>query len=373
MVASENGDELRRLRQVQSKFRGLVLRYPWLADRVRSSFGDYVDLVKRYVAERSVKHEQERSLARRVLLNGQLRDRRARGKRAQLVVQINGICSKRTAERLAKRRRTAALPKGLEKAGAGAALQALDYSSTLVALSNAERARKSNNIRAALRTGKFVKFTWRVVVAQPATWDEPVHPGSLDLDDLSRLTDNEYLIVSLYHLGGLVDAGATRPVVPRPPRTDDCVRDAAALTAWHERLPIARRDRESACPPLCPAAFPPEIAEQMLAHVEAWARTSFTRRGGSSAAAKDKRPRSGGLTQIELISLTADKDANAGPISVTIFRELVHASGIRRTRSGEKGRRFDAREIRALIETAERLGKQDRVRIAERWAPHAQS
>lgn len=76
-------------------------------------------------------------------------------------------------------------------------------------------------------------------------------------------------------------------------------------------------------------------------------------------------------TQKELIRASGIKETKTPEISATLFRELVVESGITPTRVGGKGRRFSRDEVRALIETATRLGKQCRDQLAKQWARFA--
>lgn len=80
---------------------------------------------------------------------------------------------------------------------------------------------------------------------------------------------------------------------------------------------------------------------------------------------------SDGPTQVELLQAT--REGNTPAISATLFRELIRESGIRRGKRGEKGRCFTQAEVQALIDTAHRLGKQDRDRIARCWARYTGS
>lgn len=57
------------------------------------------------------------------------------------------------------------------------------------------------------------------------------------------------------------------------------------------------------------------------------------------------------------------------PISPTLFKELVEHSSLRRSRRGERNRRFRPSDVSALIVTAERMGKLDAPRIRESWEP----
>jgi hypothetical protein len=75
-----------------------------------------------------------------------------------------------------------------------------------------------------------------------------------------------------------------------------------------------------------------------------------------------------GPTQRELIRATEDRAAKTKEISGSLFRELIKLAGVRKSKRGEKGRRFTRDEIRRLVDGAERSGKQDRVRIARSWA-----
>ena len=58
---------------------------------------------------------------------------------------------------------------------------------------------------------------WRIQVSLPPDFPAaPPDPRALELAELRRLPNEQYGIVTLYHLGGVLDAGSTRPLLPLP-------------------------------------------------------------------------------------------------------------------------------------------------------------
>lgn len=90
---------------------------------------------------------------------------------------------------------------------------------------------------------------------------------------LSRLGHADRLRVAMFYLGGLVDSDAVSPLVPEPGD------DATALRTWLWDLRKSQpADGASGTPAPSPALFPPEIAEQLLRLVTAWATEEAARR-----------------------------------------------------------------------------------------------
>lgn len=73
-----------------------------------------------------------------------------------------------------------------------------------------------------------------------------------------------------------------------------------------------------------------------------------------------------GPTQKMLLDETREHGSPA--LSATFFLELVRKSDIRKSRHGERGRKFSPAEVLALIETAKRLNKRPAELLARRWA-----
>lgn len=166
---------------------------------------------------------------------------------------------------------------------AAAALEALDMESAYEPESGPQRRRSDlagvAGIPATSPTHEL--FTWRVPVAQPHDWHDHPDPRSLRVSQLEQFPESEYRTIALYRLGGLADAGALRPIVPRPKSTGNLVADAAAYAAWRSRLPIHDDHLDDVRPPLCVRALPPDIAEQLFEGLVSWASAEAAARGES--------------------------------------------------------------------------------------------
>lgn len=265
-------DELARLKAAQARVRELARAHDWLAEWFRRGFEGFLDLCARFHAEEAGLWERERRLARELLAGGHLFDPACADNRPRLFVTVEGLCPATLAARLSKHRPGDKMPDNLRRAGSAAALAALDRDTEYWArdLPDDRRAAMAAEYRAAIDAGVHVDFQWRIVVARPEDWKEPADPQSLDRTDLERFAEPDYRTIVLYRLGGLADAGALRPIVPKPKVAGDGVRDTAAYAKWRSRSPINDADRDRNDPPLNVAAFPPGVAEQMLADLETW-------------------------------------------------------------------------------------------------------
>lgn len=84
-----------------------------------------------------------------------------------------------------------------------------------------------------------------------------------------------------------------------------------------------------------------------------------------------ERPPAAGTGKTQKQLREATKRHGSKVISQTLFRELVKQSGVRKSRTGEKGREFDAYEIAALIRAVLESKTQERDWIAKAWKPFA--
>lgn len=116
---------------------------------------------------------------------------------------------------------------------------------------------------------------------EEGAWERP-NPDSLERDDLSRLSDGDFHTVALYRLGGLADMGLARPIVPKPEESGDWKPDMADYRRWARRFPATDHTRHTENPELSVEALPPLIAEEFLAHAEAWVR-EHAENGAASA------------------------------------------------------------------------------------------
>lgn len=273
-----------QLENVRTRVRELVRGRHWLRDAFRSAFHEFWALSDRYGAERRDLDAKEKSLAVALLKRGFLSD--PDEQRERLMVRIDGRCPVSLAKRLVGTDPDTLSP-SLRRSGAGAALAALEwnilYQSRDVPEARKEAMREA--AKAEIAKGTHVEFTWRVFPARPADWQEPANPHSLDREDLERFTELEFRAIALYRLGGLADAGSSRPLIARPKDTGDGLRDHAAYLLWRSRFPVRDEDFGLDHPPLDPANFPPRVAEEMLDVVEEWVHVSENEAGVSPSAA----------------------------------------------------------------------------------------
>lgn len=267
-------DEVTRLHAVQARVRTLVRENDCLGDAIRGAFDGYRKLCKQHSDEKSALKNRLQRLQRELLEQGWLSD-----PATKLISQcpcfresVEGLCPIILAERLEAYQRRDALPLELEREGAAAALAALNRR---IVYDSRDTPSEQQDVmaagyRAALEAKTHVEFRWEIVVLRPNDWKEPPNPGSLDRADLEQLSDADFHTISLHCLGGLADVGALRPIVPKPVDTGDKCHDAISYMDWLFRLPIDRDDRDEEQPPLNVRAFPPDVAEQMLEHVEKW-------------------------------------------------------------------------------------------------------
>ena len=264
-------DDLSRLRAVQARVRERARTDPRWAEAIRDAFPDFLALVAKTDAETRALGDRKRGLARAILAAGHLRDPACRLGAPALFVKVKGLCPKDLADRLEQHGNSSSMPKDLEQESAAAALAALDRDERYQrgGLSEDELDAMAAQYAAAKTAGTHVEYTWRVVVARPDDWHEPVDPRSLNLADLQRFAEAEYITIALYRLGGLADTDAVRPIVPEPGQTGSYGEDMIAYAFWRHRCPV-RAGTPGDQYAIDPTQFPPAIAEQMLADAEDW-------------------------------------------------------------------------------------------------------
>lgn len=281
-------DELTRLQVSQARVHALDRAHDWFADAIRRAFTDYLTLGDRFRAERSALHERKLHLARELLANGCLFDRKCNDNEPCLMVRVEGLCPGSLANRLARHGRGSALPRDLEQEGAAAALAALDREVICQARELPEKHREAMwaEYQASIAAGTHVGFTWRVIVVRPDDWQDPADPHSLDRENLERFTDSDFRTIALYWLGGLADVGAIRPIVPKPKGTGDLYRDVVPYAAWRARFPIDDHHWDHIQPPLSVHKLPPIVAEQLLDSVEMWVKREADARAGEGRVSR---------------------------------------------------------------------------------------
>lgn len=326
VMMPDGASELTRLHVVQNRVRHLVRMHDCFAEAIRAAFDGFLALNCRFVNEQSALRARERQLARDLLGAGQLFDPVCRDNRPCLFVSIQGLCPAALAKRLEPYGRQEGMPAALERDGAHAALTAMDRDDVYQArdLPRARREAMAAEYRAAIAAGTHAAFSWVVVIAPPADWMEPADPHSLKGEHLRRFSEADYRTIALYCLGGLADAGAVRPIVPKPPESGDIVRDCVAFMAWRERQPVCDEDFESEDPPLSASRFPLGVAEQMLADVESW--WIAVRADKERGDAERDRALSGAAGQSGRPAATASADDDLADSPRVSVRELSSAA-----------------------------------------------
>lgn len=289
-------DRLQTLVLIQKRVRALAQRHEWFADALRSAFVAYRELGDRYLAEVQALRDREEGLARELLARGFLFDPAARDNSPCLFVSVEGLCPKALAQEL-ERFPNGNCPRALEKRGAAAALTAFDQEQRWQSRELPEQQREKivAERRRILRSGLQVEFTWRIVVSRPADWREPNNPHSLDPEDLEQFSDVDFRAIALYRLGGLADTRALRPIVSKPAKSGDPVRDIGLFITWRSRFPVDQN--QGGYDDLCERKFPPDVAEQMMNVVEAWV--------GSKSAKQPEQLLSGDVPDSEYLPATA--------------------------------------------------------------------
>jgi len=277
METARNGvNELARLEAVQARVRALARNHGRFGDAIRAASDGFQGLVERFESEQSAMRDRERGLARGLLTKGRLFDPKAGGGGPLLPVLFEGLCPVALAERLGECRR--GMARELEREGAAAALAALRHHAIYQASDTPPKKREkmAAEYRKALGAGTHVSFLWKIEVLCPGTWPEPIDPRSPRPDDLEQFDEADFRTIAFYRLGGLAEVGALRGIIPKPAHTGDWLRDLETDLAWMDRAPIDRDNPNPAQPLLDTRALPPDVAEQMLGHAEAWAKGEAT-------------------------------------------------------------------------------------------------
>lgn len=256
-----------RLEALRGKLRQLVLGSPTLGEAIRQAFWKYLELGDRYVEAERAAYQREQGLARAVFAQGHLIDRSSSAAGPCLLVRVRASCPPDLATKLEGFRPADVAIEGSDSRSCESRLVDAQGELLPVALEREAAEAALRSLDGAAERG-WVPFDWRVWVTEPPDWASPVDPGSLERRHLARLSDEDYLTVALYRLGGLADLGTTRPIVGEPDATGDPLRDVPAYAAWRARFPAPWDDHDSPSPRIDPSQLPPEIAEEMLAFVE---------------------------------------------------------------------------------------------------------
>lgn len=269
-LAAVPADPTARLLALRSEVRRLAADQPLFEEACRAAFDRYLDLSARYRAALDARRDRELALARTELERGRLSDPAALTGLPCLPIRIDGLCPMSLAGEVGQYAETP-LPAKLERRYARAALKAMERQRIINNPDTSEdrRASMREEDAASFRRMTMIPYKWTVQVQRPTDWDEPPNPHIASTYNLSRFSDTDYMTIALHRLGGLADAGAVRPIVPKPEETGTLESHKVYL-AWRSRLPIGEGTLSSGSPELDARELPPEIAEQMLVHVRRW-------------------------------------------------------------------------------------------------------
>jgi hypothetical protein len=284
-----------RLVAVQARVRALAREHDGFADAIRAAYGDYLALVDVHHRESQDLDRRERRLALAVLEQGRLRDPLTEGEANTpcTFVRFWGLCPMALADALEGRTPSAWTSAELDRASAEAGLAALRVNLDREANASDSAGSWTPEDRAAVQAGTHKVYRWEVMVAKPNDWQPPVHPDSMELEDLRGYPIAKYHTIVMHTLGALADAGSSRPIVPLPEKAGDPFQHVIARLRWHRRSPTESGRNDSPEPQLLSAMLPPALAEQMLAYAEDWIASQLpTRsgRGSNAPAASDASP-----------------------------------------------------------------------------------
>jgi len=239
---------------VQTQVRKLVRAHPGVRDAMQAALDRFGALEDSYRCTVQEVGDRQRQLARDLLARGLLFDPRARGSDC-LVEKVQGLFPTDLVDHFMRKDQ---LPVDLGRQMAKAALTALHRDEVMRASDYSAWKAMAAEDRTAIEAGTHQDFSLRVIIRCPDDWPDPLNPRSLGNEDLERWSEDDYRSIVLYRLGGLADAGALRPIVPKPARTGDVARDAGAYAKWNGRLPVDQNGD------LCPDTLPPKTAMEFL-------------------------------------------------------------------------------------------------------------
>jgi hypothetical protein len=330
---------------------------------LRESFAAYSILCDRYNSECRANAARKRQLARDVLKSGRLTDPKLRQGVRRLVIIEEGLCPIELAKyRVGKRPESRREVKAL----ADVVLAAMDKRDEFESAVPSRQEQISAEYIAAITAGTHVCAQWDIEVACPKDWKIPPDPHSLERVDLARFPEDEFRTIAFYHLGGLADLGAVRLLVPRP-QEGRGMAGVPEYAAWKYRHPT-QDGIDAVDPDPDPTFLNPNIAEQMLDHVEAWFRQTG-RNGdgkpqldsaGAGPAGEVQNSRKSGWTRKQLIERTP-----APHLGATSFRRLREEA---RLPPGKKGRRFSEEELRLMMKCAPNAIPQEAKTTVDAWA-----
>jgi hypothetical protein len=270
-----------RLRTVQKRVRELLLAHePWLRERFRTAFGDYMKLNSRRAKQTAALWRRQWKMARTVLSKGYLHDPALKRNHEPMIFDFEGECPKELATRLQAHMAAGKHAPKLPPKKVAKALFAfdLDMQYQIGRLSDEQRKRMAAKSRRQKAAGTHVSFHWQFWLAKPSDWPEDASPHA---PELSTLSEEDYFTVALYNLGGLADTDSQRPLIPKPRKGGGGIEYLLRYFAWEARFPVAKWGETGQESELDVVQFPPLEAEQMLAFVESWIRIEVARRAES--------------------------------------------------------------------------------------------
>lgn len=319
-----------RLRAVQRRVRELVLLHDqWLPNRFEQAFADKLKLNARHSDEEIVLYERQWQMARELLSAGYLFDPTLSHNSAVVVFDFTSICPAELAIRLKAHIAAGKSAPKLSPQDIAEALEAfdLDMQYQIGNLPDAEREEMAAATKRQLVAGSHVWMDWVFWLLKPLDWPREADAFT---PEFSGLSDEDYLTVALYKLGGLADVDSQRPLISQPCASGDWFNDLLTHSAWKSRLPVAKEAQNGQESELDVVQLPPHVAEQMLAVLEARVQKRLEIR-------RESLPHGGAVVSTEVLDLfrrtTAAVDSSASDSSSKRTAERV----IREFDSGEQG------------------------------------
>jgi hypothetical protein len=292
---------------IRDRIREIARDNEWFKDALPDAHEKFQSLVAKASKQRNEVRAREVALATELLRSGWIIDPAASGGSPRLIIKFHTLWRKADALLLRQWRRTRvnpanharrdcpAVPNRDEQELAAVGLETLhrDEKYRDPSLAETEREMLRADHVNALEAGTHENLSWAVEVVRPSGWSVPPDPWSFERKDLQRFSDEDYLTIALFRLGGLADVGNPRPFVPEPTNAEDSIASLRLSSVWWDRFPVRIEDIDSQDPPLIPWRLPPSVAEHMLETVEVWVKCEAPSRSVQKSAkpAGPKRPK----------------------------------------------------------------------------------
>ncbi len=354
--------DLDRLKLVQRRVRELARNNPICRHAIQNSLGAQLALAARLQAKSDAQGKRRKTLARAVLAQSSLIDPAIIDRGPCFVEDVEGLCPSTLAQELEPFGWGSNLPEPLKSRSIEVAIAAFDrdqiYQSPTTPDSQKEQ--MASEYQSAIDSEEFVAFRWKVWVADPSDWEILPHPYDVAPGTLELFSESDFQTVMFYWLGGLADTGAIRPIVQKPPYSD--LSDFPAYVAFRGRFIADDNDLENGQPPLRVDKLPPDIAEQMLFHLELWLADQVA---GSAPQRKVRADSAGGPESPTTQSISSPLDPTVltmdyllsitrGLMGADVFREIRKLAGIDHGLFGSAAAKFNyGPSLPALISTLE--------------------